>query len=72
MRAAGPARAELEARYPDAWFLGALSGRPLSEVYAAADVFVFPSLTDTFGIVLLEALASGLPVAGYPVMGPRM
>ena len=67
----GPARAELEARYPDARFLGALSGRPLAEVYAAADVFVFPSLTDTFGIVLLEALASGLPVAGYPVMGPQ-
>jgi glycosyltransferase involved in cell wall biosynthesis len=66
----GPARPELEALHPDTRFLGALSGHTLAEVYAAADVFVFPSLTDTFGIVLLEALASGLPVAAYPVMGP--
>lgn len=66
----GPARATLAARYPRALFLGPLSGEPLAEVYASADVFVFPSLTDTFGIVLLEALASGLPIAAFPVTGP--
>ncbi len=66
----GPARAELERIDPRARFLGALTGEALARVYAAADVFVFPSLTDTFGIVLLEALASGLPVAAYPVTGP--
>lgn len=66
----GPARAALEAQFPAAHFLGMKSGEPLAEVYASADVFVFPSKTDTFGIVLLEALASGLPVAAYPVMGP--
>ena len=52
-------------------FLGARQGEALAEVYAAADVFVFPSKTDTFGLVLLEALASGLPVAAFPVTGPR-
>ncbi len=66
----GPARAELERIDPTARFLGALTGEDLARVYAAADVFVFPSLTDTFGIVLLEAMASGVPVAAYPVMGP--
>jgi glycosyltransferase involved in cell wall biosynthesis len=66
----GPARADLERAHPDARFLGALSGEPLAAVYASSDVFVFPSLTDTFGIVLLEALASGLPVAAFPVTGP--
>ena len=66
----GPARAELERRYPRARFLGALTGEDLARVYASADVFVFPSLTDTFGIVLLEALASGLPIAAFPVTGP--
>ncbi|HEY8565653.1 MAG TPA: glycosyltransferase family 1 protein [Beijerinckiaceae bacterium] len=66
----GPARAALEGIDPNARFLGALTGEALAEVYAAADVFVFPSRTDTFGIVLLEALASGLPVAALPVMGP--
>ncbi|HEY5084467.1 MAG TPA: glycosyltransferase family 1 protein [Rhizomicrobium sp.] len=66
----GPARAELEARYPDARFLGALSGQALVEAYAGSDVFVFPSRTDTFGLVLLEALACGIPVAAYPVQGP--
>jgi glycosyltransferase involved in cell wall biosynthesis len=66
----GPARAELERAHPDVRFLGALSGEPLAAVYSSADVFVFPSLTDTFGIVLLEALASGLPVAAFPVTGP--
>ncbi len=52
-------------------FLGAKHGEELAEIYAAADVFVFPSRTDTFGLVLLEALASGLPVAAFPVTGPR-
>lgn len=66
----GPARAELEARYPAARFLGMRAGESLAQAYAASDVFVFPSLTDTFGIVLLEALASGLPVAAFPVTGP--
>ncbi len=66
----GPARADLERAYPQARFLGALTGEDLARVYASADVFVFPSLTDTFGIVLLEALASGLPIAAYPVAGP--
>jgi glycosyltransferase involved in cell wall biosynthesis len=66
----GPARAQLEKRYPRAVFVGARHGEALAESYAAADVFVFPSLTDTFGLVLLEALASGVPVAAYPVSGP--
>lgn len=66
----GPARIDLERKYPKALFLGSLTGEPLARVYASADVFVFPSLTDTFGIVLLEALASGLPIAAFPVTGP--
>jgi len=66
----GPARAALEARYPDALFLGALSGDLLAGAYAGADVFVFPSRTDTFGLVMIEALASGTPVAALPVSGP--
>jgi glycosyltransferase involved in cell wall biosynthesis len=67
----GPARAQLERNYPQAVFLGERHGEELAGIYAAADVFVFPSRTDTFGLVLLEALASGLPVAAYPVAGPR-
>ena len=67
----GPARAALERNYPRAVFLGAKQGEALAEAYAAADVFVFPSKTDTFGLVLLEALASGLPVAAFPVTGPK-
>lgn len=67
----GPQRAELQARFPDAVFLGAKTGTELADIYAQSDVFVFPSRTDTFGIVILEALASGLPVAAYPVMGPN-
>jgi len=66
----GPARAKLERRYPQAIFLGARHGEELAEIYAACDVFVFPSKTDTFGLVLLEALASGLPIAAFPVKGP--
>lgn len=67
----GPARAALERKYPKAVFLGTRHGEELAEIYAAADIFVFPSKTDTFGLVLLEALASGLPVAAFPVTGPR-
>ncbi len=66
----GPALEELARRFPDAVFTGALSGTELAEAYAAADVFVFPSRTDTFGLVMIEALACGVPVAGYPVPGP--
>jgi glycosyltransferase involved in cell wall biosynthesis len=66
----GPQEAALRARYPDVSFLGALHGRALAACYAAADVFVFPSRTDTFGVVQLEALACGVPVAGFPVTGP--
>src|SRR5580693_7395354 len=67
----GPARAALARKYPQAVFPGARQGEELAQAYAAADVFVFPSKTDTFGLVLLEALASGLPVAAFPVTGPR-
>lgn len=66
----GPALAELKTKYPDAVFTGSLSGNDLATAYAAADVFVFPSKTDTFGLVMIEALACGIPVAGYPVPGP--
>jgi glycosyltransferase involved in cell wall biosynthesis len=66
----GPQRAELTRRYPTVSFLGEKKGRELSAHFAAADVFVFPSLTDTFGVVQLEALACGTPVAAFPVTGP--
>jgi glycosyltransferase involved in cell wall biosynthesis len=66
----GPARAALERRYPHAHFLGERHGEALAQIYASADVFVFPSRTDTFGIVLIEAMASGVPVAAFPVPGP--
>ena len=66
----GPQAAELARRYPDTLFAGLRDGEALAEAYASADVFVFPSLTDTFGLVLLEALAAGLPVAAYPTTGP--
>jgi glycosyltransferase involved in cell wall biosynthesis len=67
----GPAKRELQGRYPAATFLGTRKGQELASVYASADVFVFPSRTDTFGLVLLEALASGLPIAGFPVDATR-
>jgi len=67
----GPALASIQANYPAVNYLGVLERDDLAKVYAAADVFVFPSKTDTFGLVLLEAMACGLPVAAYPVTGPR-
>jgi glycosyltransferase involved in cell wall biosynthesis len=67
----GPARSQLTKAYPGAVFLGSRDGEALAKIYAAADVFVFPSRTDTFGLVLLEALASGVPVAGFPAAAPR-
>jgi glycosyltransferase involved in cell wall biosynthesis len=66
----GPVRRQLERRYRHAYFLGSKQGEELADIYASADVFVFPSRTDTFGIVMIEAMASGLPVAAYPVPGP--
>lgn len=66
----GPMLDKLKARYPQVRFTGHKHGEELAALYRAADVFVFPSRTDTFGLVLLEALASGLPVAAYPVPGP--
>ena len=66
----GPDLASLEWEYPDVHFLGALSGEKLARHYAAADLFVFPSIADTFGLVLLEACAAGLRVAAKPVPGP--
>lgn len=66
----GPDLAALQARYPEARFLGRQTGEALAACYAGADVFVFPSRTDTFGLVMLEALACGTPVAAFPVPGP--
>jgi glycosyltransferase involved in cell wall biosynthesis len=66
----GPQRASLERHYADAVFTGAKVGEELAAQFRSADVFVFPSRTDTFGLVLLEAMASGTPVAAYPVPGP--
>ena len=66
----GPALATLQRKYPQVLFLGSLSGEELATAYRAADCFVFPSRTDTFGLVVIEALACGVPVAAYPVSGP--
>lgn len=66
----GPALTRIKEKYPNVNYLGVLNQPELAKVYAAADVFVFPSKTDTFGLVLLEAMACGLPVAAYPVTGP--
>lgn len=66
----GPHLAYLQRRYPSVIFTGMKTGEDLARHYASADVFVFPSRTDTFGLVLLEAMASGLPVAAFPVTGP--
>jgi glycosyltransferase involved in cell wall biosynthesis len=66
----GPALSDLKKNYPDVTFTGAKIGEELACHMAAADVFVFPSLTDTFGVVLLEAMACGVPVAAFPVTGP--
>lgn len=67
----GPQLVPLRRSYPDVHFAGRQQGEDLARYYAGADVFVFPSRTDTFGLVLLEALASGVPVAAYPVPGPQ-
>ncbi len=67
----GPARASLEKKYPNAIFVGKKTREELADYYRSSDVFVFPSKTDTFGIVLIEALACGLPIAAYDVIGPK-
>ena len=67
----GPALIALRQRYPDVHFVGARSGDALAACYRSADVFVFPSKSDTFGLVMLESIASGVPVAAYPVTGPN-
>jgi glycosyltransferase involved in cell wall biosynthesis len=66
----GPQRPDLARQHPEVVFVGSKQGEALAAHYASADVFVFPSRTDTFGLVLIEALASGVPVAAYPVPGP--
>ena len=66
----GPDLERLKSLYPDVRFLGALAGEELAAAYRSADCFVFPSLTDTFGLVVIEALSCGLPVAAFPVAGP--
>ncbi len=67
----GPSMKELKAKYADAVFAGVKTGRELADHYRSSDVFVFPSRTDTFGIVLIEAMACGLPIAAYNVTGPK-
>ena len=66
----GPERASLEQKFPEARFFGFKDKEDLPALYQQADVFVFPSRTDTFGLVLLEAMACGTPVAAFPVTGP--
>jgi len=67
----GPQLASLQREYPNTIFTGPRYGEALARAYSGADVFVFPSLTDTFGLVILEALACGTPVAAFPVTGPK-
>ena len=67
----GPYLSELKSRYPDVVYVGYAQGAKLADYYANADVFVFPSKTDTFGVVMLESISSGTPVAAYPVTGPK-
>ena len=67
----GPSRQALQRRFPDAHFTGIRHGPSLAQAFAGSDVFVFPSLTDTFGLVMLESLACGTPVAAFPVTGPK-
>lgn len=67
----GPYLEELKTKYPKAKFVGYKFGKELADIYATNDVFVFPSLTDTFGIVIIEALRNGTPVAAYDVTGPK-
>lgn len=67
----GPATAMLKKKYPDTQFLGYKTGEDLAHHVASADVMVFPSETDTFGLVIIEAMAAGVPVAAYPVTGPK-
>lgn len=66
----GPAMDALKSSYPDVMFMGAKHGAELASIYRSADLFVFPSLTDTFGLVNIEALACGIPIASHPVRGP--
>lgn len=66
----GPERARLQARFPEARWFGVLTGEALAQLYRSADVMVFPSVTDTFGLVMLESMACGTPVAAFPVAGP--
>ena len=66
----GPERKRLEAKYPHARWFGVLDGKSLANLYRSADVFVFPSVTDTFGLVMAEAMSCGTPVAAFPVPGP--
>jgi glycosyltransferase involved in cell wall biosynthesis len=66
----GPYRKELQQKYPDVEFVGFKTGPALAEYYAQADVFVFPSRWETFGLVMIEAMACGTPVAAYPAPGP--
>ena len=67
----GPARKELEGHWPHVEFVGTRTGEDLGQLYRDADIFVFPSTNDTFGVVLIESIASGTPIATYPVTGPK-